>query len=249
MPVLRGVRAEFIKLRHTAVLWLHILIPVVGAGVFLLYFSLYPQVEDSSKLGLVLQLTAVVFPIVIGVVCGMMAALEERAAGFQGMMSNKDGRVIAYVNKLLTAILLGGLSTVLLVAIVMAGSSIFSLTQLSYSAFGLATLGMFLGSMPLYTIHLFLSVKWGLGASVFIGVVESLLSIMFSNVDVAIWPFFPCAWGVKILQNILHAIPTSLWMIFDRIGVELLIITVLSVAFLLLSFAWFQRWEGRKSFE
>jgi len=80
MPILRGIRSEFIKLRHTAVLWIHILIPVLGAAVFLLYFALYPQVEDSSKMAFVLELTAIVFPVVISVICGMMAALEEKAA-------------------------------------------------------------------------------------------------------------------------------------------------------------------------
>lgn len=240
MSVLRGIRSEFIKLRHTS--WLHIFIPMIGAAVFLLYFALYPQVEGSSKMAFVLELTAIIFSIVISVVCGMMAAMEEKAAGFQVMISNKDGRIIPYLNKLLTAVLLGGFSTVLLAGITLFGSSILSLAQLSYREFALAALGMFAGSIPLYVIHMFLSMKWGLGGSVFVGVIGSLLSIMFSNVDVAIWSFIPFTWGIKILQNIIHAETTSR-------GIELPIVFGISAIILFFSFIWFQRWEGRKSFE
>lgn len=248
MSLLRNIRAEFIKLRHTAVLWIHILIPIIGSMVFLLYFALYPQVEDNSKMSLVMELTAVVFPIIISVVCGMMAALEEKTS-FQGVMCNKDGRTISYLSKMLTAIILGGFSTVVLMGITMSGSSIFSLAQIPYGTFALAALGMLIGSMPLYIIHSFISTKWGLGCSVFIGVVECLLAIMFSNVDAAIWPFVPCAWGVKILQNIFYSASASTWLIIEKMRLEIIIIIVLSVAFLLMSFVWFQKWEGRKSFE
>jgi len=248
MSLLRSIRSEFIKLRHTAILWFHILIPVIGSMVFLLYFALYPQVEDNSKMSLVLELTAVVFPVIISVVCGMMAALEEKSS-FQGMMSNKDGRTISYLSKLFTAIFLGGFSTVVLIGMTMSGSSIFSLAQLPSRTFVLGSLGMFIGSVPLYTIHSFLSIKWGLGCSVFIGVVECLLAIMFSNVNAVIWPFVPCTWGVKILQNIIYSASISAGLIIEKMGVAIIIIIVLSVAFLLLSFVWFQKWEGRKSFE
>ena len=242
MPILRGIRSEFIKLRHAAVLWIHILIPVLGAAVFLLYFALYPQVEDSSKMAFVLELTAIVFPVVISVICGMMAALEEKAAGFQGMLSNKDGRTISYLNKLAAAIILGGISTALLVGITFFGISFFSSAQVSYGKFALAALGMFAGSVPLYMIQMCLSIKWGLGGSVFVGVIGSLLSIMFSNVDAAIWPFIPFTWGIRILQNIIHTTTIST-------GIELSIVIGVSAIILFLSLVWFQRWEGRKSSE
>ncbi|MFP3153456.1 lantibiotic immunity ABC transporter MutG family permease subunit [Lachnospiraceae bacterium ZAX-1] len=241
MAVIRGIRSEFIKLHHTAFLWIHALIPVLGAALFLLYFALYYKIETDVKMALVLELTSVVFPIIISVVCGMMITLEEKAGNFQGMLSNQNGRAITYLNKLLTAILLGGLSVGLLVILTLCGSTILSLVQLPVRLFTYAALGMFLGVIPLYIIHMFLSVQWGLSVSVFVGVVESLLAVMFSNVNTGIWPFIPCAWSVKIIQNTLSIVNIS--------GMELTIVTALSMIFLLLSFIWFQKWEGRKSFE
>jgi ABC-2 type transport system permease protein len=241
MTVVRGIRSEFIKLRHTAVLWLHFLIPVLGAIIFLLYFALYRNTENMNKMVLVLELTAVVFPIIVSVVCGMMGALEEKAGHFQGMMMSPAGRVMPYLNKLLAAVLLGGISTVLLAGFTVVGSTVFSLAQLSGRVFWGAALAMFLGTIPLYIIHTFLSIQWGLSASVFVGIAESLLAVMFSNVDTVIWPFLPCAWGVKFLQNTLFAVPMPI--------TETGIVIALSAILLILSFVWFGRWEDRKSFE
>lgn len=241
MVIFRGIYSELIKLRHTAVLWLHALIPVLGSAVFLLYFARYRQIKTGTKMALVLELTAVVFPIVVSVICGMMGELEEKTGHFQVMMSNQTGRVMPYLNKLLTAVLLGGFAMALLILVTVTGSTAFSLVQLPYKMFADAALSVLLGTIPLYIIHMFLSIQWGLGASVFVGVAESLLAVMFSNVNTAIWPFIPCSWGIKMLKNTLYAVPAS-------IG-DAGIITALSTAFLILSFVWFQRWEGRKSSE
>ena len=241
MSIIRGVRSELLKLCHTAVLWLHVMIPVIGAAVFLLYFALYQNTENIKKAALVLELTAVVFPIIVGMVCGMMSSLEERAGHFQTMMMSPAGRVIPYLNKLFAAISLGGTSTLLLVGLIAAGSNAFSLEHISWEVLFLSAFGMFLGTIPLYVIHMFLSIGWGLGISVFVGVAESMLAVMFSNVDIVTWPFIPCAWGVMFLRNTLFSVTMTMS--------EIIPIIVLSLVFLLLSFAWFGRWDGRKSAE
>ena len=244
MAIIRGIHSEFIKLRHTAILWLHLFIPLIGAMVFTFYFIFYPQVTGNQKLSLVLELTAAIFPIVISVVCGMMATLEEKAAGFQVMLSDKNGRVIPYFNKLLTAIILGALAMIVLVSLI--GLSLYFTTsnQVAYPRLILGAVGMFIGAIPLYFIQMFLSIRWGLSSSVFVGVIGSLLAIMFSNVDVASWVFIPFAWSMKTMQHLIQVIPLS-----AKFGGELGIIATISLIFLLFSFIWFQRWEGRKSFE
>ena len=249
MAILRGIRSEFIKLHHTSILWLHLLIPLLGAAVFTLYFSLYPTIANEQKMALVLELTATVFPIVISVICGMMATLEEKAAGFQAMLSDRNGRVIPYFNKLATAVLLGVTATTMLISMTLLGLSLISLDQVAYDRFVIAAMGMFIGSIPLYIIQMFLSIKWGLGSSVFVGIIGSLVSIMFSNVETASWVYIPFAWGMKIMQNLIKLNPLSINSFEGKFISELGIITIFSFIFLFVSFVWFQRWEQRKSFE
>ena len=83
MPILRGVRSEILKLRHTAVLWMHLLLPVFGSAVFLLYFTLYPQEENIRKIFLILELTAIVFPVIISLVCGIWRRWRRRRLPFK----------------------------------------------------------------------------------------------------------------------------------------------------------------------
>ena len=249
MAILRGVQSECIKLRHTAISWLHLIIPLVGAAVFSLYFLIYSQVTNDQKMALVLELTASIFPIIISVICGMMVNLEEKAGNFQVMLSNKNGRIIPYFSKLITAVMLGGIATTLLVSFTLLGLTLISTDPVPYGKIVFATLGMYLGSIPLYVIYMFISIKWGLGSSVFVGVIGCLVSIMFSNVNVGTWVIIPFAWGVKILQNFIHITPISLSSFSDKFIGELGIIVIITLLLLLLSFLWFHKWEGRKTFE
>ncbi len=241
MDLGRGIRSELIKYRRSAILWLHLTLPALGAGIFLLYLALYPHTETIGKMALILELTALALPILVAVVCGMAAMLEEKTDQFQTMMMHSTGRARSYLSKLLTLVLLGALSTMLLIGSILGGSIIFSLTRLVGKIFWQAGAFLFLGTIPLYFIHLFLSLKWGLGASVLVGMAESLLVLMFSNAETFTWPFLPCTWAVKFINVRLFAIPVS--------KAQVVTIVANFIIYLLLSLVWFRRWEGRKSFE
>ena len=85
--------------------------------------------------------------------------MEEKAAAFQEMLSHKDGRVVLYLNKITAAVLLGGIATVLLTGISMPAFSFHSFAPEDYRIFVLSSLGMFAGSIPLYVIYMFFSIR------------------------------------------------------------------------------------------
>lgn len=241
MTIERGIRSELLKYRRTVIYWFHLCLPALGAGIFLLYLALYSQTETTAKLALILELIALVQPIIIALICGITCLLDENAGHFQAILINPMGRIKSFFSKLSALTLLGAFSTMLLIASILAGSILFSLAPLPSNIFAGAGMILFLGTLPLYVIHIFLSLRWGLGVSVFVGMAESLLVIMFSNVPTFTWPFLPCTWAVKFMQSRLYAIP---------ITIAQIVTTVVIFAFcLLFSFAWFQRWEGKNSFE
>ena len=77
MGLISLVHADLIKQRHTAYFGIHTLIPIVGAALFTFYYLLYKAVDELQRLKLLLELTAMVFPVLIGIIVGLNILQEE----------------------------------------------------------------------------------------------------------------------------------------------------------------------------
>ena len=86
MGIIALVRADFLKQRHTSYWGIHTVIPIAGAILFVFYFLLYQNVDELKKLRLLLELTAMVFPLLISVIVGLNITQEERASHFQSLL-------------------------------------------------------------------------------------------------------------------------------------------------------------------
>ena len=58
------------------------------------YFLLYQNVDELKKLRLLLELTAMIFPLLISVIVGLNITQEERASHFQSLLAVPDRRKI-----------------------------------------------------------------------------------------------------------------------------------------------------------
>ena len=221
MRMIALIRADFLKQRHTSYWGLHIAIPIVGAILFVFYFLLYQNVDELKKLRLLLELTAMVFPLLISIIVGLNITQEERASHFQSLLVVPDRRKVLLAK---------------FIALYLSG--IFSLTLL----FTLFAIGA--GIMPWgLLLHLFLSLKFGLGISLFWGVFECLQCILYSNIELhGPWRLIPFSWSVNWVHDVLYgrlAANTAQW----------ILIAALSVGILLTILHWFSCWEGRKNNE
>lgn len=61
MSLYRAVRSELVKLRHTPLLPIHIIVPIAGAILFTSYFGLYRSQPDYKKYKLMFEITATFF--------------------------------------------------------------------------------------------------------------------------------------------------------------------------------------------
>ena len=87
MGLISLVHADLIKQRHTAYFGIHTLIPIVGAALFTFYYLLYKAVDELQRLKLLLELTAMVFPVLIGIIVGLNILQEEKAGRFQNILA------------------------------------------------------------------------------------------------------------------------------------------------------------------
>ena len=183
MGFIYALRSEQEKTKHTSFWAIHFCVPVMGALLFLAYYSQYASTADSKKLKMILEITTTFFPVLISVIVGLNVALEEKASHFQTLLAvpNRHKNMLAK----LTYLYGSGVFALLF---------LFLLFVIGIHLLGMADtvqLGMLIGAAAgiafcnfiIYILHLFLNFKFGLGLSLFWGVFESLQCILYSNIE------------------------------------------------------------------
>ena len=192
---------------------------------------------------MILELTAVIFPLLISVIVSLNVTLEEKASHFQTLLAvpNRHKILLAKVACLYDAGII-------------ALSFLFLLFALGIQLFGIAdsvqpvtlikaVAGIAFCNLIIYILHLFLSFKFGLGLSLFWGVFESLQCILYSNIELkGIARYIPFAWSMNWVRDSLNN-----QLFIHRI--EWVWIAALTTGSLLLALLWFSHWEGRGNYE
>lgn len=243
MDFINAVYSERIKVKHTPFGVIHLCVPVMGALLFLVYYFLYDSTADSKKLKMILELTTMIFPLLISVIVGLNVTLEEKASHFQTLLavSNRYKNMLAKLTFLYGS---GILSLFLLFLLFVIGIHFLGMAdtvQLGTLIWAIA--GIAFCNLIIYILHIFLSFKFGLGLSLFWGVFESLQCVLYSNIELkGIARYIPFSWSMNWVQDILNRQ-------FSKYGTEKIWIAVLTICGLLLTLLWFFHWEGRKNYE
>lgn len=243
MSLLREIRSELYKMRHTAFLPIHLVIPFVGALLFIFYFINYEGVTEHERLRLLLELTTMVFPLLISGVIGINISLEEKACYYQRLLIAPN-RKICILAKLTVLYCFGIMALTILFGVFALGISVLgSLETLSWGIMLQAVLGIAFGNFVIYTLHLFLNLKFGLAMSLFWGVFESLQVVLYSNIELqGVMRYIPFSWAINSIQDALNG------NLLENIT-EWILIFILTVCVSLIIIKWFSHWEGRKNYE
>ena len=101
----RLLAAEMRKYAHTPVLKIHLVLPLVGMTVFLLYYS-FSGWSSAGKVQAYLEVVACIWPFLTGLVCGMAAEMEAEA-GYQILLLLPPGRCRGMAAKWLGLLIMG----------------------------------------------------------------------------------------------------------------------------------------------
>lgn len=247
----RSLRSELIKLRRQPMLWVHLLVPLAGLGIFLGYFAYTPYSPDAKVSGY-LQVLAIAFPTLIGVVCAIATDQEAAAGGYQQLLT-LPSRLVPLASKL-TLLLILGFGSTLLASVGFGAGFLYLLNQSLYSLeFYVKAAGILFGScIFLYALHLYVSLRFGKAASIGLGILGSLTAaLLLTGLGDRNWIYIPYAWAARFI---------TLWMQHESMGegavsaeqwVRPGVLFCLSgtVAVMVLLGGWFRRWEGIKSQE
>ena len=193
----RRMRAEVLKMRHTFLLPLHAALPLLGSAVFLLYYRVSGWSERMQISGY-MECVGAGFPFVIGIICAGNIGLEEQNH-FQVLLGGSIRKWKGFAAKCLVLSGLGLLAVGGAVLLFGAGYGFIPGKEgLSVGWYLRLSLILFLGSIPMYLEHLFLSLAFSGTVSQCAGVVQSLLSALFlTGLGEGRWFFFPCTWSAR----------------------------------------------------
>ncbi|WP_195268664.1 lantibiotic immunity ABC transporter MutG family permease subunit [Eubacterium sp. 1001713B170207_170306_E7] len=252
---LRSFGTEALKIKHTPLLWLHLILPLVGVALFLFYSALSAW-DTVVLLTLYFEALALAFPMLIGIVCGMAASQEEQAGGFQNMLGVLPSRLMPFLSKAGFLAVLGLGSLAAAIGLYGAGFALLPGQQAVPALLYLKLAGVLFGtSLFLYLLHLWIGLRFGKGASISVGVAGSLVSaLMLTGLGDGIWYFIPWAWGVRlsdmaVLNAMTSPSPQGLMFIQNETAAGWLAAGVATLLLLAFCLIWFKRWEGRSASE
>lgn len=245
------LRAEARKFAHTPVLWAHILLPLAGAFIFLIYDA-YSAWSPQGETQMYLEALSVVWPFVAGIICGYGAEMEIQNGG-QNLLALPYGRTAALLAKWTVLMGMGLFASMLAVV----G---FGLVYRTFPGgdiyppgwYFLMAVVIWAGQGVVYAFHLFLALCFGSTVSISVGVVGAVLSaLMLTGLGNGRWMFFPHAWSGRWCDfmlalagsrgdSALEAALAGQWK--APLIVCLAIFIILGAAVLI----WFKLFEGRK---
>ncbi len=243
--LLRYMKADYRKTRHTPLRAAHLAVPCVTAAVFLIYYAVTPW-NAYSKVQAYFQIMGMGYPFLIGTFCAIVAEQEAFAGAYQMLLAVTD-RKAAFISKPVLLILFGT-GSVILASVLFGTGYYFVLRQhvVRYSFYWIAAFMMAGCSIFLYVWHMFLALRFHKGASVGLGIAESLLSaVLLTGLGDGIWMFFPAAWASRLVCTVMSSYSAEQMPHMDCRS-DMWICGAVTAAAFILYVLWGARWEGAK---
>ncbi len=188
--------AEFLKMKGTWLVWIHLLMPFVGIVIFLLYYRSTGW-NDWGKISGYIECLAIVCPTLVGMICAMSADQEKHAGHLQNILSVTKSRIACLVAKG-GVLLLCNLGAMLLAVVGFALGFHLWVSDLNVAPgfYIVLTMMLWLPQFFSYCFHLFLGLRFSKGITIGAGIVESLLAaLLLTGLGDGIWQYIPCAWA------------------------------------------------------
>lgn len=254
MDIIRLMRADFLKVKNTSYYYIHALVPVIAAIMLVIYYGTKPDDGVGSAIGF-LETISIGFPLVIGVVCSLVIEKEAAAGRFKEMLSSKNGKFECLLSKLLVLVSCGFVSFYLSALIFYTGLKyVYNKETISLGLFMKVSLIVFATMVFFYIFHLWISLSFGIGASIGIGVFESLFATLLdTGLGEGIWQYIPCGFGSRLVKSYFlinypskYTAKLNLSSIISVNNTAVLNCFIFTIVVGILLVIWFNYFEGRE---
>ncbi|MBU3155710.1 lantibiotic immunity ABC transporter MutG family permease subunit [Clostridium estertheticum] len=258
MNIFKCISADWMKTKRTAIRLIFISIPITYSILMLLYFSnnktQYIMYDGFFKV------ISVFLPLLVGLISGLIGMQEEGAGNFSIILSSTVPRTTSYLSKLFLLEFMTTISIFLSTSMFLLGMRfILHIENIQYSLFFQGSLLTVIGCLFLYVFYLFLSFAFGMGVSIALGGAGFLIAAIMGATVVGdkIWKFIPWTWSTRlsiIPESLMPGIQLPIGLAPSQVlmwlyGRHLPFVFVITIMLIIASIIWFNRWEGRKSYE
>lgn len=199
-----------------------------------------------EKTAVFFQILAAAFPFVTGVVCVVTAEQEETAGHVQNLLT-LPCRLQVILSKYLILIC-GALAAVLLSTFIYCAFLSWHTAdiQLSYKTLVIQPIVLWLGSLVLYSIHLFTAFRFGKNLCIGLGAAGSLLAaLMQTGLGTGLWYKIPYGWASHFVTFAMNTSARSGVPDSRELKTAVVSCTLITLVSIILLFIWFSRYEGK----
>lgn len=242
----RYIKSDLYKLKHSAFFWFHIIFPICGVALVLLY-SMLTHISVENKIAAFFQILAMAYPFVISIVCDIVSEQEISAGNCQNILTLPHRRKV--INSKLLILLFFSLFSVML------SSLLFALllptlgieTELSLSVFFVPTLVLWGSNIVFYALYLLLAFRFGRNVCIGIGVLGSLLTaLMQTGLGTGLWYVIPYGISIRLTECSLESAMNISMRINKEIETAVICDIIMTVVLLVTLIAWFSNYSGKQ---
>lgn len=245
MLMAREFFSDFMKSKRTPMVPLHVCLPLAVSLLFWSYYTLagWRIIPDPRWFFVLLEIS---WPAFAGIAVPIFLQPEQRNGREQKLLGLAESRIGTYLGKLCFLLFFSAVSMIIYVGCFLVWAWIYPKQGIGYEgsamdvSFCLKILGICLShSLFFYVLHLPVTLRFGSGVSVLLGMGGTILAGLLENpICDKIWIFLPWEWGVRFFKSYFG---------FSREPVFLgsIVMIMITLAVLSLSLYWFAKWEGK----
>lgn len=252
MQLYRCLLGEFKKRKRSLFLFLHLGIPLILPGTLVMYFlSRNDSISSEASYIIFFELIGVGTPVIISIICGMVADSENEAGYFQNMLGVIQSKTISFISQITMMIFSYSAAMFLTISIyTLALKFLVGLEEVYFTLYCLTGIIFTVASIFQYFFYQVIGYKYGIGiCSIcgFGGVIIAALSL--TAIGDRVWGFLPWAWANRFseyLKNFLKI--TDIKLVNNSMLITgVYYFFILTIGMMILSIVWFNHWAGRKT--
>jgi len=243
---------EFKKRKRSTFLLLHLCLPFLFTGILMLYyFSRNAPLSAAASYIIFFQIIGITTPVIISILCGMVADAESEAGGFQNILGLIQSKTTSFLSQITMMILSYSASLFFALSIyVLALKFVVNVREVNLSLYYLTGAIFIAAAIFQYFFYHYISYKHSVEISGIFGFMGMIINALcLTTLGDKIWGFIPWAWANRFCDYL----KDSSLLLNIEFSKDPMIITGLSSFFILtcliicLNIVWINKWEGRKT--
>ena len=231
---------------------LHLSIPLVLSGVLVMYF-LFRNVPVGAEASYIIffELIGVGTPVIISIICGLVADSENEAGHFQNILGLIQSRTVSFTSQTTMMIFSYFAAIFLTISIyILALKHLIGVGEVNFTLYYLTGI-IFAGtSIFQYFFYQFVGYNYGIGMCSICGFGGVIIAALcLTTIGDKIWWLLPWAWANRFGEYVMDYLKMTG---VKPVGNSTLVMggysfLIMTTGIILLSIVWINRWSGKKT--